>query len=150
MRRHITESEAVQELGFKSLWVWRDDLNTNVQAVEAALQRACDDLELGVCLHRVSGAGKGIKHPSFEGSGVYITFSDQVQNKIDAGEVVGTTELSFSEEVENKNRCQDRSRKKMATRFDRLHCPGWIMLGSRSRASWGMRESPRSANRSRR
>ena len=88
MRRHITESEAVQELGFKSLWVWRDDLNTNVQAVEAALQRVCDDLELGVRLHRVSGAGKGIKHPSFEGSGVYITFSDTVQNKIDAGEVV--------------------------------------------------------------
>ena len=89
MRRHITEKEAVQELGFKSLWVWRDDLNTNVQAVEAALQRACDDLKLGVRLHRVSGAGgKGIKHPSFEGSGVYITFSDTVQNKIDAGEVV--------------------------------------------------------------
>ena len=89
LRNHITESEAVQELGFKSMWIWRDDLNTNVQAVEAALQRACDDLKLGVRLHRVSGAGgKGIKHPSFEGSGVYITFSDTVQNKIDAGEVV--------------------------------------------------------------
>lgn len=89
MRNHITESEAVQELGFKSLWVWRNELNTNVQAVEEALQKACEHLQLGVRLHRVSGAGaKGIQHPSFEGSGVYITFSDEVEKKIAAGEVV--------------------------------------------------------------
>ena len=89
LRNHITASEAVDELGFQAMWVWHDDLNINVYAVEQALQQACDDLPLGRRLHRVSGSGaKGIDHPSFEGHGVYITFSDKVQNKIDAGEVV--------------------------------------------------------------
>jgi hypothetical protein len=93
----ITRREAIDQLGFKIAVLYKDPMQLNVTAVEAALQRGVHDFGLPVRLHRVVGSGAwGYNQDSTirREYTVFYTYSVKVQAFITRGGEVMVTSSS--------------------------------------------------------
>ena len=88
----IRESEAKEQLGFRSVFVWKNDEKPNTTFVEDQLQQRYHDLGLPRRLHRQIAMGSNgfdeREEVAFELHKVFIAYSFDVQSAIDAGEVI--------------------------------------------------------------
>jgi len=89
----IKESEAKAQLGFGSVFLYKNEEKTNTTFVEDLLQERYHDLGLPRRLHRRVGMGDngfGVQDEAgaTELHKVFLTYSFDVQDAIDAGEVV--------------------------------------------------------------
>ena len=87
----IKESEAKAQLGFRSVFIWKNEEKLNTTFVEDALQERYHKLGLPRRLHRRVGAGSnGIEDEAgaTELHKVFLAYSFDVQDAIDEGSVV--------------------------------------------------------------